>query len=566
MIIGIDLGTTNSLVSVFQDGKSVLIPNSLGSFLTPSVVSMTEKDEVLVGLSARERLSTHSNLTASVFKRYMGTNKEIFLGRKKYRAEELSSLVLRSLKRDAEVFLGEKIEKAIITVPAYFSDAQRKATRIAGELAGLSVEGLLNEPTAAALAYGLHELADESKFLVFDLGGGTFDVSILDLFEGVMEVRASTGDNFLGGEDFRNCIVDRFVERVVRKEKLPEEDQKLIGIIRNQAEIAKRALTESNRVEMKVNWKDTTYTMPITSDEFSEWTEPLLARLRKPVERALRDSKIKASDLNQIVLAGGATRMPSIKKLVAKMFGILPASSLNPDEIVALGAGVQAGLKMKNSALKEIVLTDVCPYTLGIEVSERVGNDYKSGFYMPIIERNTIVPVSRSEVVNCVEDNQKVMRVRIYQGEARLVKDNIFLGEVAVRFPPLPASEASADVRFTYDINGILEVEVHVHASGEKYRSVIEENPGVLTPKEIEEKLKSLSNLKIHPREKEENRALLSRAERLYEESLGNIRRYIGEEMTLFISALDSQDEEKIGKAKERIVYVLNDLEGNNLF
>ncbi len=564
MIIGIDLGTTNSLASVFQNGKAILIPNSLGSFLTPSVVSLVDKDEILVGLSARERLSTHSDLTASVFKRYMGTNKQIPLGRKFYRPEELSSLVLRSLKRDAEIFLGEKIERAVITVPAYFSDAQRKATRIAGELAGLQIEGLLNEPTAAALAYGLHELPDESKFLVFDLGGGTFDVSVLDLFEGVMEVRASTGDNFLGGEDFRNSIVDIFIEKVAKKSKLPVEDQKLLGIIRNQAEIVKRALTDSSSVEMKVNWKDTSYTMSVTGEEFAVWSEPLLLRLRKPVERALRDSKIKSSELDQIVLAGGATRMSAVRKMVARMFGIMPTSSLNPDEIVALGAGVQAGLKMKNSELKEIVLTDVCPYTLGMEVSEKIGREFKSGFYLPIIERNTIVPVSRSEIVNCIQDNQREMKVCIFQGESRLVKDNIFLGEVTVKFPPLPASEAKADVRFTYDINGILEVEVHVLPTDEKYRSVIEENPGVLTPEEITEKLKRLEKLKIHPRDKEENRAVLSRAERLYEESLGETRRFIGEELGYFVGALDTQEENLIQEANKRLTKVLQELEGDN--
>lgn len=563
MIIGIDLGTTNSLASVFENGKTVLIPNSLGSFLTPSVISLSESDEVLVGLAARERLSTHSDKTASVFKRYMGTNKQLPLGRKLFRPEELSSLVLRALKKDAEVFLGEKVEGAIITVPAYFSDAQRKATRIAGELAGLRVDGLLNEPTAAALAYGLHTLSDESKFLVFDLGGGTFDVSVLDLFDGVMEVRASTGDNFLGGEDFRNYIVEAFIDRIGKKNKLPTEDQKLMGIIRNQAEIAKRTLTEMNFAEMKVNWKEETYSMNISIDEFNHWIEPLLLRLRKPVERALRDSKIKSSELDQIVLAGGATRMLAVRKMVAKMFGIMPTSNLNPDEIVALGAGVQAGLKMKNSELKEIVLTDVCPYTLGIEVSERIGRDHKPGFYLPIIERNTIVPVSRSEIVNCIQDNQREMHVRIFQGESRLVKDNIFLGDVTVKFPPLPASEASAEVRFTYDMNGILEVEVHVLPTNEKYRSIIEENPGVLTQEEIAEKLKRLEKLKIHPRDKEENRAVLSRAERLYEESLGEIRQFIGEEISLFVGALDTQDSHLIAEANKRLTKVLQNLEGD---
>ena len=562
MILGIDLGTTNSLVSYFSEGKAILIPNSLGDYLTPSVVSINDKNEILTGLAARERLSTHTENTVSIFKRYMGTKKEFQLGKRFYRPEEISSFILKSLKEDAEVFLKQSISKAVITVPAYFNDTQRKSTKIAGELAGLEVVSLLNEPTAAALAYGLHNSTEESKFLIFDLGGGTFDVSVLDYFEGVMEVRSSTGDNFLGGEDFRNILVDQFIQKVAKPNLLPINDSNLLEMIRFQAELVKRSLSQENISEMKINWKDKTFSLSISNDEFMTWSEPLLQRLRRPVERALRDARIKSSELDQIVLAGGATKMPIVRKMVAKMFGIMPASNLNPDEIVALGAAVQAGLKMNNTHLKEMVLTDVCPYTLGIEVSERYGKDYKEGFYLPIIERNTILPVSRSEPVVCLHDNQRKMQISIYQGESSKVKDNVYLGQITVNFPNLPAQENKADVRFTYDINGILEVEVTVIPTGEKYRSIIEENPGVLTEKEIEERLKILSKLKIHPRDQDENKVLISRGERIYQESLKDTRMYIGNELKIFSAILETQDLEKIIQAREKFKSVLEELEG----
>ena len=355
MIIGIDLGTTNSLCAVWQDGQAVMIPNALGHTLTPSVVGLSDAGEILVGLPARERLLTHPQLTAAVFKRYMGSDRQMALGKQRFRAEELSALVLKSLKADAERYLGQPVTEAVITVPAYFSDAQRKATRIAGLLAGLKVDRLLNEPTAAALAYGLHQNEPESRFLVFDLGGGTFDISILELFEGVMEVRASAGDNFLGGEDFVEALIDGFVAAVGAPAGLTDKqaDPYVYQALRKQAEQAKRALSGTNQAQMEIEFNDRPLRWSVTDDEFAKLAEPLLKRLREPIERALRDARIRAHELNQIVLAGGATRKPLIKKLVAKMFGRLPAMHLNPDEVVAMGAAVQAGLKMRDAGRPE---------------------------------------------------------------------------------------------------------------------------------------------------------------------------------------------------------------------
>ena len=326
MIIGIDLGTTNSLVAVWRDGKANIIPNALGQHLTPSCVGMDDDGTVLIGEAARARLQTHPHMTAALFKRYMGSERTTQLGKQTFRPEELSSMVLRSLKEDAEAFLGHQVTEAIITVPAYFSDAQRKATRAAGQLAGLKVERLLNEPTAAALAYGIQDTQRETKFLVFDLGGGTFDVSILELFEGVMEVRASAGDNFLGGEDFVSVMFDTFFLRSGLDKALggqtlsPSQRQRL----RDEAERVKRALSDAASAKMTFHYNGTDYSWEMTEDTLAQLCEPLMQRLRTPVERALRDATIKASELDSVVLAGGATRMPLVRRLVSRWVSWMP--------------------------------------------------------------------------------------------------------------------------------------------------------------------------------------------------------------------------------------------------
>ena len=567
MIIGIDLGTTNSLVAIWRDGKASIIPNALGEHQTPSCVSIDDDGTVLVGRAARERLQTHPQLTASVFKRYMGSEKKITLGTQQFRPEELSSMVLRALKEDAEAFLGEKVEEAIITVPAYFSDAQRKATRIAGQLAGLRVERLLNEPTAAALAYGIRDKEQESKFLVFDLGGGTFDVSILELFEGVMEVRASAGDNFLGGEDFVTVLVDAFLEHSGLRNALGSRqfDARQQQVLRDEAERVKRLLSDQSPVRMNTRFENTDYSWEIGEEKLAQLCEPLLTRLRLPVERALRDATIRAAELNEVVLAGGATRMPLVRKLVSRMFGRFPAIHLDPDEAIALGAAVQAGLKMRDAALDEVVMTDVAPYSLGIGISRQVGpNQYEGGHYLPIIERNSVVPVSRTENIVTIHDNQKEINVAIYQGESRLVADNVFLGKITFPIPAKKAGEVGIDVRFTYDISGVLEAEVTVLATQERHKMVISDNAGVMTAEQIEQRFAELADLKIHPRDQLENRTLVSRADRLYEQSLGDVRQYLAAHTANFQAALETQDPSTIRKARAALDEVLRQVESES--
>ncbi|ABX36406.1 2-alkenal reductase [Delftia acidovorans SPH-1] len=561
MIIGIDLGSTNSLAAAWQDGKAVLIPNALGDFMTPSCVSLDDDGSVLVGRAARERLQTHPERTAANFKRFMGSNKGVHLGDRQFRPEELSSLVLRALKADAEAFLGQPIEEAVITVPAYFSDAQRKATRAAGQLAGLRVERLLNEPTAAAMAYGLHQQDAETRFLVFDLGGGTFDVSILEMFDGVMEVRASAGDNFLGGEDFLQALVDLFIERQALSGDLLK-DRRFMQRLQAEAERAKRALSDQPSTSIRLEHEGRILEMPLDEALLEQACRSLLQRLRMPVERTLRDANLRSAMLDNIVLAGGATRMPVVRRLATTMFGRFPAIDFNPDEVVALGAAVQAGLKAKDAALREVVMTDVCPYSLGVAVSKRMPDGSTiQGHFDPVIERNTTVPVSRVNNYVPTSPYQSFIDLEVYQGESRMVRDNIHLGDLRIELPGLALEDSCVDVRFTYDVNGLLQVEAKVLKTNRTFSLLIEGNPGVLSEEDIVERLAAMDALKIHPRDTIENRTTLARAERVYAQMRGNARQWLSEQILQFEASLATQDSRVANKARALLDEQLSHLE-----
>lgn len=558
--IGIDLGTTNSSISYWTEDGPVIIPNSLGEALTPSVVSIDDSGDILVGRIAKERQVTHPELCASVFKRTMGTRKTYKLGDKEFLPEELSALVLKALKEDAEHYLGVPITEAVISVPAYFSDAQRKATKRAGELAGLKVDRLVTEPTAAALAYGIHNRKGDTKVLVFDLGGGTFDVSILEFFDNVMEVRAVAGDNYLGGEDFTEVLINMFLNHhEIKKEDL---DEPSYAMLRKEAEVAKRGFGENRQVTMSCTIHDEVLTYDINIEEYEKGVKNLLNRLREPVERALSDSNLKLSDIESIILVGGATKLPIIRHFVSKLFGKLAYVNINPDEVVALGTSVQAALKGKDATLKEIILTDVCPYTLGTTVSVKKSyGHFESGYFLPIIERNTVIPVSRVETLCTVHDNQTIINVEILQGESRLSKDNIYLGKLNIPVPPKKAGEEAVDVRYTYDINGILEVEVTALSTGVKRTMVIEKNPGSMSKEEIAERLESLAHLKIHPRENHENKLLIARGERLFQENLGSTRQLIGDILKEFEDVLEKQDLREIEETRKKLKDIFDSIE-----
>ncbi len=559
MIVGIDLGTTHSLVGVYGDAGSQLFPNALGDVLTPSVVSVDESG-VLVGQPARERLISHPQRTVANFKRWMGSSRETRLGDRSFRPEELSAMVLRSLVADAEAALGEPVREAVISVPAYFSDAQRKATRTAGELAGLKVERLVNEPTAAALAYGLQDREGEGRFLVFDLGGGTFDVSILELFDGVVEVHASTGDNYLGGEDFLDALVEAFVRdhAITLRDLAPHE----LAQLRRRLEQAKRSLGQDGSASVEVSLQGRALEWRIDEARFSSLGEPLIQRMRAPVERAMRDARLQPGQLDEIVLVGGASRMPQVARLVSRMFGRLPLRHVNPDQAVALGATVAAGLKARDERLEEIILTDVCPYTLGTQVSRREDNgQVRNGYFHPIIPRNSTVPVSREDDFYPMSGEQKQLQIDVYQGESPMVANNIKLGEINVPIAAHAAPEQrGVTVRFTYDVNGLLQVEVREHATGKVHELVLEQNPGLLGADDIRERLAALQALKVHPREQQENLQALARAERLYEEYLAQ-RNLLQEWIARFRSVLESQDTDLVDAHRRQLHQAMDELE-----
>lgn len=555
--IGIDLGTTNSAVSLWVDGRAQLVPNARGRVLTPSVVGLDDSGNIIIGESARLRLQSHPHLTQASFKRYMGSEATLMLGTQRFRAEELSALLLRQLKQDAESTLGERVQDAVITVPAYFNEIQRRAVKTAGELAGLNVVRLLNEPTAASLAFGLLENR-EQKYLTFDLGGGTFDVSIIDMFESVVEVRASSGDVMLGGDDFTEAICQWMLDQhPVLRQHLTEVKPALHA----QAHELKCALSTASCASAALDWQGQTWRWTLDEPALAEYCQPLLARLQQPVQQALHDARFSLHDLDHILLVGGATRMPLVRQTVARLFGRFPRHDLNPDEAVALGAGVQAGMVMADAAVEDIVLTDVMPFTLGVEVVKRHYGQIEEGFFLPLIERNTFLPVSKMQSVCTVYPNQSQVILKVYQGEGRRVKDNILLGEMTVSVPPRPAGEVSLDIRFTYTLDGLLEVECSQGEGIEASRLVIEKTPGQMSEQQIAESLQRLAALKQHPRDRAENRALLARGARLYSVLLGDKRARVDEVMSAFEYALDSQDPRVIRQIYEQTAQALSQLE-----
>ena len=561
MIIGIDLGTTNSLAAYFTEDGPEIIPNRLGKHLTPSVVSIDEEEQIYVGELAAERMLLYPESAASVFKRDMGSKKQFKLLHKTFLAEELSALVLRALKEDAESFLGEEVTEAVISVPAYFNDARRRATKRAGELAGLKVERIISEPTAAAVAYGLYQSPKRARFLVFDLGGGTFDVSILELFDTILEVRAVAGDNFLGGEDFTAVLEDLFFEKYPQFDKLAL-DEKTLRHIHRQAELCKLGFSAGRTSSMNCKIGEELFSMELELSKYEEACKELLGRIRQPVKRSLSDAHIRLSDIDKVVLVGGATKSPVIRRFVGKLFKALPDTNVNPDEAVALGAAIQAAMKERKEAIREVIVTDVCPFTLGTEVVREWEKGYfERGIFCPIIDRNTVIPTSRTERLYTAHDGQTKIRVNVLQGESRFAANNLALGELMIEVPAGKAGEEAVDVTYTYDINSILEVEVKVVSTQAVTKEVFKGRDVDMTEDQIRERFETLAYLKIHPRDREENKYLLLRGERIYEESLGDKRHYIESALHQYEKALDSYDTAKIEEAKETFKKILEVLE-----
>lgn len=542
-IIGIDLGTTNSLASVWRNGRCELIPNSFGEFLTPSVVGLDDDGSIIIGKIAKQRLISHPGKTAASFKCFMGTDKEILLDSRVFTPPELSSFILRQLKEDAELYLGEPVEEAVISVPAYFDDNGRSATKLAGELAGLKVERIINEPSAAALAYK-QDTDNEDMFLIFDFGGGTLDISIVDIFESVIEIIAVAGDNHLGGDNFNQTIAEYFCQaNKLKYAGLPNE---IKAIILKQAELCKIALSTQSDAAMVLNFNNEVYTLALDNQKLLDITASIFEKIEAPIVKAMQDAKVMSGALTDIILIGGSSHMLLVQKYLENLFHRKITVTISPDTAVAIGVGIAAGIKERDEDVKDMVLTDICPFSLGTNVHNE--DNYDEPYFLPIIERNSTLPSSIVKPLYTAADNQSTLRFGIAQGEKMYFRHNLYLGEIVLDVTPAPKGERGADVRFTYDINGILQVDVTSHETGKTISKTIVNN-NRLTQDEIELRLKQLKKIKIHPRDLDENKLLIARAESLYEECSINLREVLQDRLQLFNTVLSSQDTRKIRKA-----------------
>ena len=553
--IGIDLGTTNSLAVVYKDGQTVRIKNSLDSYITPSAVSIDEDGKILVGEAAKDRLISHPDVSASEFKRSMGQRQDVVLNGVKYTPEELSSLILKKIKADSEAFLGEEVEEAIISVPAYFDDNSRRATRVAADLSGLKVERLINEPSAAALAYLDKNGYEDGTYMVIDFGGGTLDVSVVDVFENIIEILAVAGNNKLGGKDFNEAIARDFCKKNELDYDTLSPAQK--AVIYRASERAKIALSDMPMVMMEVPLETKKYVLTLTNKELISISKPIFEGIREPVRKAIHDSRKKLESLDRIILVGGSCKMPTVREFIRQITGITPYTSIDPDIAIAEGAGIYAA--MKNKDLKDVILTDICPFTLGIAVNNDILND-GSQMMSSIIPRNTTLPSSITKPYSAASDNQTKILLRVYQGESIHPDKNLFLGDLEITCPPTRFGAKICDVKMTYDINGILIVDVFT-ADGLAKTKAFRSNSSVLTEDEVEQMRHKMEEAMLVSPEDEKYRALIARAERVYEESFEDQRFALQRAIMVFRGSLERRDPIKVQQSYKALSDLLDTLE-----
>ncbi|MBO8159154.1 molecular chaperone DnaK [Thermosyntropha sp.] len=549
-VVGIDLGTTNSCVAVMEGNEVTVIPNAEGERITPSVVGFSKSGERLVGRIAKRQAITNPERTVISIKRKMGTDYKVEIDEKKYTPQEISAMILQKLKADAESYLGEKITQAVITVPAYFTDAQRQATKDAGKIAGLEVLRIINEPTAAALAYGLDK-EENQTILVFDLGGGTFDVSILEIGDGVFEVKATSGNNYLGGDDFDERIINWLIEEFKKENGIDLRNDKMaMHRLKEAAEKAKHELSGVLTTEINIPYITATSEGPLhlertlTRAKFNELTADLVEKTMGPTRQALKDAGLKPEDIDKVILVGGSTRIPAVQEAIKNFIGKEPFKGINPDEVVAIGAAIQAAVLA--GEVKDVVLLDVTPLSLGIETL--------GGVFTKIIERNTTIPTSKSQIFTTAADNQTSVEIHVLQGERKMAADNVTLGRFNLTgIPPAPRGVPQIEVTFDIDVNGIVHVSAKDLATNKEQKITITSSSG-LSQEEIERMIKDAEKYAKEDEERLRKIEAKNQADSMIYQADKTLKEH-GENM-------DADTKNRIEKAKADLEAVIN---GDNI-